>query len=80
MSISRHFTKILRHTGYHEADGVVRRDHVLTNMPNAEQTQSARCLTRTRAKSESVPIEQDDKFGKNGARKVASPRWGGLVA
>ena len=36
---------------------------------------SARCLTA------SVPFEQDDKFGKNGARKVApARRGGGLVA
>ena len=27
---------------------------------------SVRCLTRRRATSESVPAEQDDKFGKNG--------------
>ena len=37
--ISRHLTKILRHGGRHEADGTVRWDHVLTNMPSAEQTQ-----------------------------------------
>ena len=38
---------------------------------------SARCLTRRRAKSESVPVEQDDMFGKNGSRKVApcAPGW-----
>ena len=37
--ISKHFTKILRHGCCHEADGAVRWDHVLTNMPSAEQTQ-----------------------------------------
>ena len=36
--ISRHFTKILRHTGCHESDGAVRWNHVLTRMPSAEQT------------------------------------------
>ena len=42
---------------------------------------SARCLTRRRAKSESVPVEQDDMFGKNGSREVAPARQGGgLVA
>ena len=42
---------------------------------------SARCLMRRRAKSESVPVEQDDRFGKNGSREVApARRGGGLVA
>ena len=40
VSISRHVTKILRHTGCHESDGVLRWDHVLTRMPSAEQTQN----------------------------------------
>ena len=39
-SISKHFTKILRHTGHHESPGAVRWDHVLTSMPSAEQTQN----------------------------------------
>ena len=37
---SKHVTKILRHANCHESDGIVRWDNVLTNMPNAEQTQN----------------------------------------
>ena len=36
--ISWHVTKILRHGDSHEADGAVRWDHVLANIPSAEQT------------------------------------------
>ena len=37
--ISQHFTKILRHTRWHEADGALRGNHVWTNMPSTEHTQ-----------------------------------------
>ena len=37
---SKHVTKILRHASCHESDGINRWDHVLTNMPSAEQTQN----------------------------------------
>ena len=38
VNISKHFTKILRHGGFHEADGAVRWTPVLTLMEDAEQT------------------------------------------
>ena len=38
---------------------------------------SARYLMRRGANFESVPVEQDDKFGKKGARQVAPTRHGG---
>ena len=40
VSNSKHFTKILRHTGCHESDGALRWYHVLTIMPNAEPKKS----------------------------------------
>ena len=40
VDISKHFSKILRHGGCHEADGVVRWTHVWTRMKDAEETQN----------------------------------------
>ena len=37
--MSKHFTKILRHGGCHEADGAVRWAHVFSLLKDAEQTQ-----------------------------------------
>ena len=41
---------------------------------------SARCLTRRRAKSGFVLVEQDDKFGKNDVRKLNSARQGDVLS
>ena len=59
--IFKHFTKTRLHGGCHEADGAVRRDHVLTNVPSANKEKWIDALGRSTDKPRMEYCEDQNK-------------------